>query len=86
MGASCSRVIPIPKNNAILPIQLQLLSNNNASVMFVKIIGIKSKYLMSFNPTPYSQGDVARLLRNGIRHCFFVSTITRAGLPYIERR
>ncbi len=41
--------------------------------MFVKIIGIKSKYLMSFNPTPYSllpisysQGDVARLLRNGI--------------------
>ncbi len=47
--------------------------------MFVKIIGIKSKYLMSFNPTPYSvrtlhatslppysQGGVARLLRNGI--------------------
>ena len=52
---------------------LQLLSNNNASVMFVKIIGIKSKYLISFNPTPYSllptpysQGNVARLLRNGI--------------------
>ena len=59
--------------------KLQLLSNNTSSVMFVKIIGIKSKYLMSFNPTPYSvrtlhatslppysQGGVARLLRNGI--------------------
>ncbi len=34
--------------------KLQLLSNNTASVMFVKIIGIKSKYIMSFNPTPYS--------------------------------
>ncbi len=54
--------------------QLQLLSNNNASAMFVKIIGIKSKYIMVFNPTPYSvrtplcnvptpysQGDVARM-------------------------
>ncbi len=41
--------------------KLQLLSNNTASVMFVKIIGIKSKYLISFNPTPYSQGDVARM-------------------------
>nr|WP_293094617.1 hypothetical protein [Okeania sp. SIO2F4] len=41
--------MPIPKNNAILPMELQLLSNNNASVMFVKIIGIKSKYLISFN-------------------------------------
>ncbi|WP_293063963.1 hypothetical protein [Okeania sp. SIO2B3] len=39
--------MPIPKNNAILPMQLQLLSNNNASVMFVKIIGIKSKYIIS---------------------------------------
>ncbi len=34
--------------------ELQLLTNNNASVIFVKIIGIKSKYLISFNPTPYS--------------------------------
>ncbi|MDJ0515453.1 MAG: hypothetical protein QNJ74_04045 [Trichodesmium sp. MO_231.B1] len=63
-----SQIIPIPKNNAILPMKLQLLSNNNASVMFVNIIGIKSKYIMSFNPTPYSlfptpysQGDVARM-------------------------
>ncbi|MDJ0518144.1 MAG: hypothetical protein QNJ74_18465 [Trichodesmium sp. MO_231.B1] len=63
--------------------KLQLLSNNTASVMFVKIIGIKSKYLISFHPTPYSllptlygrcmqrpyyQGDVAIILRNGITY------------------
>ncbi|NET17745.1 MAG: hypothetical protein F6K08_35435 [Okeania sp. SIO1H6] len=43
--------------------------------MFVTIIGIKPRYLISFYPTPYSllptpysQGDVARLLRNGIKH------------------
>ncbi|NER02589.1 MAG: hypothetical protein F6K17_08095 [Okeania sp. SIO3C4] len=42
--------------------------------MFVTILGIKPRYLMSFNPTAYcllptaySQGNVARLLRNGIR-------------------
>ncbi len=53
---------------------LQLLSNTHVSVMFVKIIGIKSKYLIVFKPTPvrgirespllptpYSQGDVARM-------------------------
>ncbi len=34
-------IIPIPKNNAILPMGLQLLSNNNTSVIFIKIIGIK---------------------------------------------
>ena len=34
--------------------RLQLLSSNNDSVMFVKIIGINSKYLMPLNPTPYS--------------------------------
>ncbi len=63
-----TKIIPIPKNNAILTMQLQLLSNNNASVMFVKIIAIKSKDIMLFNPTPYSllptpyyQGDVARM-------------------------
>ncbi len=38
----------------MLTMALQLLSNNHASVMFVKIIGIKSKYIISFNPTPYS--------------------------------
>ncbi len=67
------RIIPIPKNNAILPMRLQLLSNNNDSVMFVRIIGINPKYIIplsptpySLFPTPYSQGDVAKLLRNGI--------------------
>ena len=41
--------------------------------MFVTIIGIKPRYLISFHPTPYTlhptpyfQGDVARLLRFGI--------------------
>ena len=60
-------LIPIPKNNAILSMQLQLLSNNNDSVMFVRIIGINPKYLMPLNPTPYSQGDITKLLRNGLR-------------------
>ena len=53
--------------------RLQLLSNNNGRIMFMTILGIKPSYLISFNPTPYSllptpyfQGDVARLLRNGI--------------------
>ncbi|NEO58207.1 MAG: hypothetical protein F6K54_37240 [Okeania sp. SIO3B5] len=66
-------IIPIPKNNAILPTELQLLSNNNDSVMFVRIIGINPKYLIPLNhtpysllPTPYSQGNVAKLLRNSI--------------------
>ena len=35
--------------------------------MFVRIIGINPKYLMPLKPTPYSQGDVAKLLRNGIK-------------------
>ena len=66
-------LIPIPKNNAILPVGLQLLSNNNAWIMFVTILGIKPRYLISFHPTPYSllptpycQRDVAILLINGI--------------------
>ncbi|NEQ71801.1 MAG: hypothetical protein F6K23_01105 [Okeania sp. SIO2C9] len=41
--------------------RLQLLSNNNGSAMFVTIIGIKPRYIMSFNPTPYSQGNVVRI-------------------------
>ena len=68
-------IIPITKNNAILPMRLQLLSNNNDSVMLNTIIGIKQGYLISLNPIPYSllptlycQGNVARLLINGIRH------------------
>ncbi|NEO54213.1 MAG: hypothetical protein F6K54_14660 [Okeania sp. SIO3B5] len=67
-------LIPILKNNAILPMRLQLLNNNNYSVMFVRIIGINPKYLMSLNHTPYSllptfypQGDITKLLRNGLR-------------------
>ncbi len=53
--------------------QLQLSTDNNNSVMFVRIIGINTKYLMPLNPTPYSllptpysQGNVARLFINGI--------------------
>ena len=62
-------LIPIPKNNAILPMPLQLLSNNNDSVMFVRIIGINPKYLMPLNPTPYSllPTPYSLLLRNGLR-------------------
>ncbi|NET42645.1 hypothetical protein [Okeania sp. SIO2B3] len=40
--------IPITKNHAILSMRLQLLSNNNGSVIFVNIIGIKPRYLLSF--------------------------------------
>ncbi|NEP07652.1 MAG: hypothetical protein F6K25_12500 [Okeania sp. SIO2G4] len=43
--------------------------------MFVTILGIDLRYVMSLNPTPYSllptpysQGDVARLLISGIKH------------------
>ncbi|NEP78906.1 MAG: hypothetical protein F6K39_12440 [Okeania sp. SIO3B3] len=46
--------------------------------MFVTIIGIKPRYLISLNPTaysllptPYSQEDVARLLRFGIPYSLF---------------
>ncbi|NEO58873.1 MAG: hypothetical protein F6K54_41115, partial [Okeania sp. SIO3B5] len=46
-------------------------------VMFVRIIGINPKYLIPLNPTPYSllptpysQGNVAKLLRNGITPFF----------------
>ncbi|NET46580.1 hypothetical protein [Okeania sp. SIO2B3] len=49
--------------------RLQLLSNNNNSVMFVRIIGINPKYLIPLNPTPYSQGNVAKILINGISKC-----------------
>ncbi|RQH23154.1 hypothetical protein D4Z78_06415 [Okeania hirsuta] len=46
-------IIPIPKNNAILPMRLQLLNNNNISVMFFTFFGIKPRYIISLNPTPY---------------------------------